>query len=257
MQLRTYTLQYNKLKLDVIMELGNKGIIHGQHTHSLGSMSLFMSAVYRWMTMGVAMTALIAYIIAQDEQLLMTIVTNKILFYGCIIAEFGLVIYLSARIQKMSASAAIMAFIVYAALNGVTFSIFSVIYTGASIQNAFIAAACSFAGLSLFGLLTKRDLGPIGTFCHMALWGLVIFGVISMFVPGLRDGQMGMIYSAGGILIFAGLTAYDTQKIKSYASLHPEGSEGATKYQIMGALTLYLDFINLFLFILRLMGRRR
>lgn len=239
------------------MELGNKGIIYGRHTHSVESTSLFMSAVYRWMTMGVAVTAFIAYFIAQDEQLLMTIVTNKVLFYGCIIAEFGLVIYLSARIQKMSATAAVTSFLIYAALNGVTFSVFSAIYTGASIQNAFIAAACSFAGLSFFGLVTKRDLGPVGTFCHMALWGLIIFGILSMFIPGLRGGQMGMIYSVGGILIFAGLTAYDTQKIKSYSSLHPEGSEGATKFQIMGALTLYLDFINLFLFLLRLMGRRR
>lgn len=239
------------------MELGSKEIIRGGHTHSAESMSRFMSAVYRWMTMGVAMTALIAYLIVQDQQMLMTIMTNKILFYGCIIAEFGLVIYLSARIQKMSAMAAITAFMVYAALNGVTFSIFSVIYTGASIQNAFIAAACSFAGLSFFGLVTKRDLGPVGTFCHMGLWGIVIFSIISMFVPGLRGGQMGMIYTMGGILVFAGLTAYDTQKIKSYASLHPEGSEGATKFQIMGALKLYLDFINLFLFLLRLMGKRR
>jgi len=239
------------------MELGSKGIIHGGHTHSAESLSRFMSAVYRWMTMGVAMTALVAYLIVQDEQLLMAIMTNKILFYGCIIAEFGLVIYLSARIQKMSAMTAIAAFMVYAALNGVTFSIFSVIYTGASIQNAFIAATCSFAGLSFFGLVTKRDLGPVGTFCHMGLWGIMIFGLISMFVPGLRGGQMGMIYTMGGILVFAGLTAYDTQKIKSYASLHPEGSEGATKFQIMGALKLYLDFINLFIFLLRLMGRRK
>ena len=239
------------------MELGNKGIIHGGHTHSSESLSRFMSGVYRWMTMGVGMTALVAYLITLDQQLLMTIMTNKVLFYGCIIAQFGLVIYLSARIQKMSASTAVTSFIGYAALNGVTFSIFSVIYTGASIQNAFIAAACSFAGLSFFGLVTKRDLGPVGTFCHMGLWGLIIFSIISIFIPGLRSGQMGMIYTMGGILIFAGLTAYDTQKIKSYASLHPEGSDGATKFQIMGALTLYLDFINLFLFLLRLMGRRR
>lgn len=239
------------------MELGNKGIIHGAHTHSEESLSRFMSSVYRWMTMGVALTGFIAYMISLDKQLVMTILSNKILFYGLIIAQFGLVIYLSARIQKMSAVAAVSAFLGYAALNGITFSIFSMIYTGASIQNAFIAAACSFAGLSFFGLVTKRDLGPVGTFCHMGLWGLIIFGLLSIFIPSLRGGQMGMIYSMGGILIFAGLTAYDTQKIKSYASLHPEGSDGATKFQIMGALTLYLDFINLFLFLLRLMGRRK
>lgn len=239
------------------MELGNKGIIHGAHSHSAESMSRFMSGVYRWMTLGVAVTGLVAFLIALDQQLLMTIATNKILFYGCIIAEFGLVIYLSARIQKMSAMAAMTSFMTYAALNGVTFSVISLIYTGASIQNAFIAAACSFAGLSFFGLVTKKDLGPVGTFCHMGLWGLIIFSIISIFIPSLRGGQMGMIYTMGGILIFAGLTAYDTQKIKSYASLHEEGSDGATKFQIMGALTLYLDFINLFLFLLRLMGRRR
>ena len=239
------------------MDFGNKNIATGDYTHSSESLSRFMTSVYQWMTLGVALTGFIAYLITQDQQILQTIASNNVIFYGCIIAEFGLVIYLSARIQQMSALSAIAAFLIYAGLNGVTFSIFSLIYTGASIQNAFVAAACSFAGLSVFGLVTKRDLGPVGTFCHMGLWGLIIFSLISFFVPSMRGGQMGLIYSMVGILIFAGLTAYDTQKIKSYATFHPEGSDGATKLAIRGALTLYLDFINLFLFILRFMGKRR
>ena len=239
------------------MELGNKGIVRGGYTHTSESISNFMISVYRFMTIGVALTGLIAYFISLDQKLLFSIASNKIIIYGCLIAEFGLVIYLSARIKKMSTLSAIVSFFVYAALNGVTFSIFSLIYTGESIQNAFLAAACSFAGLSIFGLVTKKDLGPVGTFCHMGLWGLIIFSLISIFVPSLRGGQMGLIYSMVGILVFAGLTAYDTQKIKSYASLYPEKSSGSLKYSIMGALTLYLDFINLFLFILRMMGRRK
>lgn len=239
------------------MDIGNKNIVTGHYPRSAASSSLFMSSVYKWMTLGVGLTGLIAYIISLNQEILYAVATNKILFYGTIIAEFGLVIYLSARIQKMSSLAAVMSFLIYAALNGVTFSIFTLIYTGNSIQSAFVAAACSFAGLSLFGLVTKRDLGPVGTFCHMGLWGIVIFGLVSLFFPALRGGQMDLVYSSIGILVFAGLTAYDTQKIKSYATLHPEGSEASSKSAILGALTLYLDFINLFLFILRLSGKRR
>lgn len=234
---------------------------NNNYTHAPGRAeamtSIFMSMVYRWMTLGVALTAFVAYLIASDQEILYTVATNNVLLFGCLMAEFALVIYLRVRLQKMSALASIIAFLTYAALNGVTFSIFSMIYTGASIQNAFVAAACSFAGLSFFGYVTKKDLGPVGTFCHMGLWGIIIFSLISMFVPSMRGGQMDMVFSMVGILVFAGLTAYDTQKIKAMAPYQTEGSEMATKSAIMGALALYLDFINLFLFLLRFMGKRK
>ncbi|MBT3585382.1 MAG: Bax inhibitor-1/YccA family protein [Halobacteriovoraceae bacterium] len=230
---------------------------YGGQARTAEATGVFMAKVYRWMTLGLALTAFVAYMISLDKALVETIYLNRVLYWGLIIAEFGLVIYLSARIQKMSAMTAITAFLVYSALSGVTFSVLSLIYTGASIQNTFITAATSFAGLSFFGYVTKRDLGPLGTFCHMGLYGIIGIAILSIFFPSMMGGTMGLVYSGAGVLIFAGLTAYDTQKIKEMAHAYPQGTEGEQKVVIMGALKLYLDFINLFLFLLRFMGRGR
>ena len=140
---------------------------------------------------------------------------------------------------------------------GTTLSTIFLVYEMGSIQGAFFCTSAAFAGLSFFGLVTKRDLGPIGTFCHMALWGLIAFGLLSIFFPSMQSGGMGILYNVAGILIFAGLTAYDTQKIKEMNIIGNEGTEEDQKEAIYGALTLYLDFLNLFLHILRLMGNRR
>lgn len=217
----------------------------------------FMAGVYRWMTVGILLTALISSFIGSNPDLVYTVMTNKVLFWGLIIAQFGSVIYLSTSINKMSAMTASIVYLVYSCLTGVTLSVVFVAYTGASIQSAFFTTVFSFAGLSIFGYVTKRDLGPIGTFCHMALWGLIGFSLLSFFFPSLMSGSMSTVYSIGGIAIFAGLTAYDTQKIKQMNILGNEGTEENRKETIMGALTLYLDFINLFLFILRFTGDRR
>lgn len=217
----------------------------------------FMSGVYRWMTMGILLTAIISYYIGNSRQLVETILMNKILFYGLMIGEIGLVIFISARIQKLKAMTATLLYLLYSALNGVTLAVIFLIYTQESIFSVFLTTAIAFGGLSAFGYLTKKDLGPIGTFCTMGLWGLVGFGLLSFFFPSLMGARTSWVYNMVGLIVFSGLTAYDTQKIKSMGRDLREGSEEGQKMTIVGALKLYLDFINLFLFLLRLMGGKR
>lgn len=218
--------------------------------------SQYMSKVYLWMTLGILVTALSAFAVATNTEALYTILTNKILFYGLIFAEFGLVIWLSAGINRMSSLMATGMFLLYAALNGVTLSIFSMVYTSESIQSAFFTTTIAFAGLSAYGFITKRDLGPVGSFCTMGLFGLFGFAIISIFFPSIMGTMAAQIYGLVGIIVFAGLTAYDTQMIKSMAP-SSQNSEQYQKGAIIGALKLYLDFINLFLFILRFGGNRK
>ena len=210
----------------------------------------YMSRVYSWMTAGILLTGVVAWYVATNEPLLSAMLGNKILFFGLIIAEFALVIWLSARADRMSRVQASLMFLLYAALNGATLSIISLIYTAESIQSAFFTSATAFAGLSAFGYVTKKDLGPIGSFCTMGLFGLIGFGLLSLFFPQLMGTTASKVYGLVGIIVFSGLTAYDTQKIKA-------GAYGQGNGAILGALKLYLDFINLFLFILRMMGQRR
>ena len=217
----------------------------------------FMTGVYKWMTIGLTLTGFIAYFLSTNTELVYALVSNKILFYGIIFAQLGLVVWLSARISKMSAVTATLVYLGYAALTGVTFSTIFLAYTAESIQSVFFLTAFSFAGLSIFGFITKRDLGPIGTFCHMGLYGIIGFSILSIFFPSMLSGQMGTVFSLIGVLVFAGLTAYDTQKIKQSNIIGNEGTAEDHKETISGALTLYLDFINLFLMLLRLMGNRK
>lgn len=219
--------------------------------------SRFMSGVYRWMTMGILLTAVISFFVGNSRSMVEAILTNKILFYGLLIGEIGLVIFLSAAINKLSALSATLIYLFYSALNGVTLSIIFLIYTQDSIFSVFLTTAVAFGGLSAFGYVTKKDLGPIGTFCTMGLWGLIGFGLLSFFFPSLMSARTSWVYNVIGLIIFSGLTAYDTQKIKKSNIIGNEGTEEDHKETILGALTLYLDFINLFLFLLRLMGGRR
>lgn len=216
----------------------------------------FMSKVYLWMSVGIMLTAIVAMSFASDADLVFTIASNKLLYWGIVIAQFGLVIWLSAGINKMNSLMATMMFLIYASLTGVTLSIFSLIYTQESIASAFFTTGIGFAGLSGFGYFTKRDLGPVGNFCTMGLFGLVGFGILTFFFPSLMGSVASKVYGLVGIIVFAGLTAYDTQKIKSMAH-YSRNSEETQKGAILGALALYLDFINLFLFILRMSGDRR
>ncbi|MDA3861076.1 MAG: Bax inhibitor-1/YccA family protein [Melioribacteraceae bacterium] len=212
----------------------------------------FISKVYRWMGLGLILTALTAYFVV-NSSFVYTLAENSILFYGLIIAELGLVIYLSTRIQKMSAETATAAFIVYSVLNGVTLSLILLIYTGASVASTFLTTALTFGAMSAYGYFTKRDLTSMRSYLMMGLVGLIIASVINMF---WANSTMYWIISYAGVLLFVGLTAYDTQKIKKIGAV-VEGVQTTQKMAIMGALTLYLDFINLFLFMLRILGNRK
>lgn len=229
--------------------------IYKNPTESL-AISQFMSKVYMWMTLGIILTGYVAYSVAASEEAITFLLTNRLAFYGLIGAEFALVIGLSAAINKMNSLTAVALFLLYSALNGATLSLITLVYTQASVQSAFFTTAFSFAGLSAFGYVTKRDLGPVGNFVTMGLFGLVGFSLLSIFFPSMMGGMYGQIYGLVGIIVFAGLTAYDTQAIKQM-SFQYRDAESQKKGAIMGALKLYLDFINLFLFILRMSGDRR
>lgn len=217
----------------------------------------FMSGVYGWMSGGLILSGLIAYYLGTNEELAMSFITNRPLFWILIIAQIGSVFFLSARIQKISATTATLVYALYAALTGVTMSVIFLVYTRESIYHVFGITAFSFAGLSAFGFFTKRDLGPIGSFCTMGLFGLVGFFLVSMIFPSIMSDQVSIVASLAGVVIFAGLTAYDTQKIKQMNIIGNEGTDEDRKETIIGALTLYLDFINLFMMLLRLTGNRR
>jgi len=212
----------------------------------------FIGRVYRWMGLGLLLTAITAYFVV-NSNFVYTLAENSILFFGLIIAELGLVIFLSARIQKMSAEAATASFIIYSILNGVTLSLILLVYTGASIASTFMTTALTFGAMSAYGYFTKRDLTTMGSYLQMGLIGLIIASVINIF---WANGTMYWIISYVGVLLFVGLTAYDTQKIKRMGAV-VEGVQTTQKMAIMGALMLYLDFINLFLMLLRILGDRK
>jgi FtsH-binding integral membrane protein len=217
----------------------------------------FMSRVYGWMTAGLCLTGAIAWDVSGNPQLVQTIFGNPPLLWGLIIAQLAAVFAFSWLINRISAVTATLIYFLYAALTGLTLSSIFLIYTGSSIAEVFGITAFAFAGLSAFGFVTKRDLGPVGSFCMMGLFGLVGFGLLSMIFPRLMTEGASFVFSIVGIIVFAGLTAYDTQKIKRMNAPGQEETEVGRKAAIFGALMLYLDFINLFLSLLRLIGRRR
>lgn len=219
-------------------------------------LSAFMSRVYLWMMIGITITGITAYAVANQPQLVMQIVQNKILFFGLVILQLAAVIALTAWIQRMTVMTATIVYTAYAALTGLTFSTIFLVYTMESISSTFFVTAFAFGGLSLFGYTTKRDLGPIGSFCMIGLFGMIAVMLVGFFIPSMMGNSMQLTMASIGVLIFAGLTAYDTQRIKSIG-LSYTSSEMAAKGAIYGALILYLDFINLFLNLLRLMGDRR
>ena len=216
----------------------------------------FIRSVYNWMAIGLGITGFVAYYIANNESLRQLIFTNRILFFGLIIAEFALVIAISARIQKMQASTATALFVLYSALNGATLSLIFLIYTASSITSTFFICAGTFVACSVYGWTTKRDLTSMGGFLTMGLIGIIIASLVNMF---FRSPGMSMIISYIGVIVFVGLTAYDTQHLKSMSMTQPDGLEAGVvrKGAILGALRLYLDFINLFLMLLRIFGDRR
>lgn len=220
------------------------------------ALSAFMSRVYLWMMVGITISGITAYVIAARSDVVTYIMQNRIMFYGLLIVQLLAVIGLTAWVQKMSIALASFVYALYATLVGVTFSTLFVLYTTESISSAFFVTAFSFAGLSVFGYTTIKDLGPIGSFCMMGLFGLIGVMILGIFIPSMMSNAMQVTISVIGLLVFAGLTAYDTQRIKAL-QLQYTTSDQARKGAIYGALILYLDFINLFLNILRLMGDRR
>jgi len=211
----------------------------------------FLSKVYSWMVGGLLLTAGTAYWVTTNQELLEKIM-GMMLFL--ILGQLGLVIFLSARVHKMSKDTAILSFLGFSFLNGLTLSIILLAYTEESIFNTFIIAAIMFASLSVYGFTTKKSLSAVGSFMFMGLIGIIVASIINWFVA---SSALHFAISIIGVVIFAGLTAWDTQKLKQMYEVQFQGDEIATKGAIMGALTLYLDFINLFLFLLRLFGSRR
>ncbi|MFW5936670.1 MAG: Bax inhibitor-1 family protein [Desulfosalsimonas sp.] len=227
-----------------------------QDTRTQVRVNSFIRSVYNWMAGGLALTGIVAYFAAHNQTLNQLIFGVPMVFFGLIIAELGMVFYLSARIQKMEASTATGLFLLYAALNGLTLSFIFLVYTSTSIASVFFICAATFVTCSIYGMTTKRDLTSWGNFLFMGLIGIIIASVVNMFV---QSSGMAMIISYIGVLVFVGLTAYDTQKLKNMALTQPEGLEAGVvrKGAIMGALSLYLDFINLFIMLLYIFGGRR
>lgn len=216
--------------------------------------AVFVTKVYNWMALALFITGLVAYFTASSPSMINAIVGSRLLFFGLIIGELALVVYLSRAISTMSQNTAIGSFLLYSVLNGLTMSIIFIAYTSNSIATTFYITAGTFAAMSFYGYTTKRDLTSIGNMAFMALIGIIIASVVNMF---LQNEMMYWIISYLGVAIFVGLTAYDTQKIKEIGSRGFVNEQSMEKSAIMGALTLYLDFINLFLFLLRIFGDRR
>ncbi len=216
--------------------------------------SSFITKVYAWMCMALMITALTAVYVASSPALTQLILGNRIVFYIALFGELGLVFFLVGALGRISAMTATLLFIVYSIVNGLTLSVIFFRFTGSSIGTTFLVTAGTFGAMSLYGYTTKRDLTSIGNLLIMALFGFIIASVVNMF---LHSPVFHYIITYLGILIFIGLTAYDTQKLKAMAAEGFETSEGMRKGAIMGALSLYLDFINLFLLLLNLFGDRR
>lgn len=216
----------------------------------IAAQNTLVRQVYAWMGTGLALTALMALVTISSPHLLGAIVGNRLVFFGLMIGELAMVALLSAAINRLSGTAATLLFLGYSALNGVTLSIIFLVYTADSISSTFLISAGMFGAMSAYGSLTRRDLTSWGSFLFMGLIGVVIASVVNIF---LASDAVSWITSGIGVIVFTGLTAYDSWKIKALAAQ----GEAGRKPAILGALTLYLDFINLFLMLLRLLGDRR
>ncbi|MCI6081901.1 MAG: Bax inhibitor-1/YccA family protein [Prevotella sp.] len=215
---------------------------------------VLMRKVYTWMTLALVLTGLTAYGVATSPGIMMALYSNSALMWGLVIAEFALVIGISAAINRLSLATATLMFVAYSVINGAMLSSIFMIYTAASIASVFFITAATFAVMALIGYTTKTDLTSVGKLLFMALIGLVIATIVNMFIG---SSTMTMICSYVGVLIFVGLTAYDSQKIKNMLLQAPDAGESSQKLALLGALTLYLDFINLFIYLLRIFGDRR
>ncbi len=212
----------------------------------------FLRAVYGWMCVGLGLTAVVAYGVAGSPAIVRMLVANQLLFLALIGGELGLVFYLSARVDRVAPGAASAMFLGYSALNGVTLSLILLVYTRESVANTFGVCAAMFGALAVYGTTTRRSLAGVGQFMFMGLIGLILASVVGMF---WHSNALQFLIACVGVLVFTGLTAWDAQRLKQMATALPDGQVGS--YAIVGALSLYLNFINLFLMLLRFFGNRR
>lgn len=231
----------------------SRNIIYDQGTRT--AQASLLRSVYVWMTLALVITGLVAGYVAKSAQLLTAIFSSSTPLWMLLIAEIGLVWYLSARITKISFMSATLLFILYSILNGVTLSCIFVVYTMTSIASTFLITAGTFGVMAVYGSITRSDLTRIGNICLMALIGIIIATVVNLF---MHSEMMSMVISYIGVLLFVGLTAYDAQKIKRLLYTNGgEVNEMTQKIALLGALSLYLDFVNLFLYLLRILGDRK
>ncbi|MGV1099354.1 Bax inhibitor-1/YccA family protein [Thiovibrio sp. JS02] len=218
--------------------------------------TLFLAKVFNWMAVGLGLTGLSAFLVVNTPLLQQIIFGNKFFFYGLIFGELGLVFYLSARVERMSARAATNLFLLYSLLNGLTLSAILLLYTGTSVAATFFVAGGMFVSVAVYGTVTKKDLTGMGSFLFMGLIGMIIASVVNLF---LGSAMVSWVVSGIGVIVFTGLAAYDVQKILRIGSggIMQSGQAAIQKGAIMGALALYLDFVNLFIHLLRFLGDRR
>ena len=241
------------MKEKELYNLVNERIINGREWEQRLAFPTLMRKVYVWMTLALAITGVTAFGVANSPILLQTIYSNQLAFWVLALAELGIVFYTSARLNKLSLTAATFLFILFSVLNGVTMSYIFLIYTMSSIATTFFVTAGTFATMALIGYTTKKDLTRLGGILFMALIGLIIAGIVNIF---MRNSMFDLIISGLGVLIFVGLTAWDSQKIKQMLMMAPDAGEASQKIALMGSLSLYLDFINMFIYLLRFFGRR-
>lgn len=227
-------------------------IIRQQEMTNASTFKVLMRKVYLWMTLALMITGITAAGVANSPNILALIYSSQVVMWGIIIAEFGLVIYISARLEKLSLSTATTLFALYSILNGVMLSSIFLLYSTAIISKVFFITAGTFGVTALYGYATKKDLSSLGNILFMALIGLVNATVVNVF---MKSAMFDLILSYIGVIIFVGLTAWDSQKIKHMMMVQQDADESAQKLALIGALSLYLDFINLFLYLLRIFGR--
>ena len=227
-------------------------IIRQQEMTNASTFKVLMRKVYLWMTLALMITGITAAGVANSPNILALIYSSQVVMWGIIIAEFGLVIYISARLEKLSLSTATTLFALYSILNGVMLSSIFLLYSTAIISKVFFITAGTFGVTALYGYATNKDLSSLGNILFMALIGLVIATIVNVF---MKSAMFDLILSYIGVIIFVGLTAWDSQKIKHMMMVQQDADESAQRLALIGALSLYLDFINLFLYLLRIFGR--
>lgn len=243
---------FNRKKTEMEIQELEKMIREKEGSLSL-ALPVLMRKVYLWMTLALAITAVTAYGVATSPGLMMAIYTNKAIMWGLIIGELALVISVTAAIRRLSLTTATLLFILFSVINGAMLSSIFAVYSPMLITKVFLITAGTFGIMALYGYTTKRDLTSIGRLLFMGLIGIIIATLVNVFF--VKSPGMDLIISYIGVLIFVGLTAWDTQKIKQMLAMQTDVDESAQKIALLGALSLYLDFINLFLYLLRIFGR--